>query len=230
MMNGHRLICSVLELKLTLDGLVAFLGGALALIGVWWSNHQSVKNLQKQLDAERAARADEAERRKRALATALLFEVDHFYRSYLPPALTIARGLRGKGVVPHAGLAIRVEAAAFDVYSGNVPSLGALGPEASRSVIRFYKVAWDLQDFMRRYCESVDQGDPLKLADTLLALIEKISSNLRLGALEACSWLCLAAGLPADSTDVEALEEKVQIIELAKSMNMSIDLPEGAAQ
>jgi len=57
-----------LETKLTLDGLLAFAGGALALLGVWWSNHQSVRNLQKQLDAEKQARRQEEERQKRTVA------------------------------------------------------------------------------------------------------------------------------------------------------------------
>jgi hypothetical protein len=207
------------------DGLLAFAGGALALIGVWWSNHQSVRNLQKQLDAERVGRAEEGQRHKRALATALVFEIDHCCRSYLPRTLTLARGLRGKTLDPKAGVVVRFEAAAFDVYSGNVQSLGTLGPEASGPVIRFYKIAWDLQDLMRHYRECLAQGDPFKISDNTLAAIEHVSSGLKIGALEACSWLCLAAGLPIDSTDVGVLKDKAEIMELAKSMNVSLSLP-----
>jgi hypothetical protein len=213
------------EAKLSLDGLMTLVAGIIAFVAVIIQIRSSSRQVQDQIKAQRDAEREERERQKRALATALVFEIDHCYRAYLPRALTLARGLRGNTLDPKAGVAIRFEAASFDVYSGNVQSLGTLGAEASGPVIRFYKIACDLKDLMQHYRECLAQGDPFKISDNTLATIKHISSGLKIGALEACSWLCLAAGLPIDSTDAGVLKDKPKIMQLAKSMNVTLTLP-----
>ena len=58
------------------DGILAFAGGAMALIGVGWSNRQSVQNLQKQFDEDKATRADMRLREAKSVAFAVTFEMD----------------------------------------------------------------------------------------------------------------------------------------------------------
>lgn len=64
--------------KFTADGLLAFVGGTFALIGVWLSNRQSIKNLQSQRDAEKSARAEEVRRQRLAIASAPVAEIEDF--------------------------------------------------------------------------------------------------------------------------------------------------------
>ncbi|MGH9376281.1 MAG: hypothetical protein ACRD1J_08970 [Terriglobia bacterium] len=217
--------------KFTGDGLLAFAGGTLALFGVWLSNRRSVRNIQMQIDTEKQAEDDKQEAERQALATALLFEIDHFYRAYLTTTLTLVRGTAGKNVDSGAALALsvamRIEPAPFDIYQGNTGRLGSLGLETARSVIRFYQIASDLKDDVRRYLNCLSGGHESR---PFTAAIEAISLNLKVGALETCSWLCQTADLPFDSTDIAVASEITQIKELATSKGIPIRWPEGLGQ
>lgn len=213
--------------KFTGDGLLAFAGGTLALIGVWLSNRQSVKNLQKQLDTEKKAQAEKAENYKRALATAILYEIDHFYRYDLSISTQFAKGVRGKELNAKVGLAIPVETGAFDVYHEKAGDIGSLGHETAIAVIRFYKVAQELHDIVQRYLNYLEKAVPPQLSSAFLDAIERISSNLKIGALEACTRLCLAASAPFDLADVAVAKDLPEIMQLARSLNIPVSLPAG---
>lgn len=186
-------------------------------------------NLQKQLDAEKRAREDGQEAEKRALARALLFEIDHFYRSYLPRALKVAQAARGKQMNSLATLAIG-EPAPFDIYHANSGRLGGLGFETAVAVIRFYKIAEDLKDHVSGYGECLRRGDSICFTDIFLNAIESVSQNLKVGALEACYWLCQTADLRIGSADIAVAGELTQIKELASQRQISINLPGGFEQ
>lgn len=216
--------------RLTGDGLLAFAGGTLALIGVWWSNRQSVKNLQLQLDMEKALRAEKDENYRRSLATIILYEIDHFYRYDLAISSKFAEGVRGKELKPAVGLAIPVETGAFDVYHKSAREIGYLGHETAMSVIRCYKVAQELRDIVQRFIIYLEKNDPPQLSSGFIDAIERISSNLRIGALEACSRLCLAGNVPVGAADVAVISDLPEIIELAKSAGIPISLPANFGQ
>jgi len=120
------------------DGLLAFAGGALALIGVWWSNHQSVKNLQKQLDAEKKVREDGRKCEAQSLAIVAAFEMDFVYRFYVQGT---ERGLQAAGKGPisaDAFLVKRVENRPFPIYQGIADRLGVLDTPLVAAIVRFY--------------------------------------------------------------------------------------------
>jgi sensor domain CHASE-containing protein len=71
------------EAKLTLDGLMTLVAGVIAFIAVIIQIHSSSKQLQDQMDAQRDAEQDELERKKRAVATAIDFEIDSIYRTFV---------------------------------------------------------------------------------------------------------------------------------------------------
>jgi hypothetical protein len=91
--------------KLTWDGLLTFFGGVLAFFAVLFQVRHADKGLQRQLDADKKARDDQASEQARAVARALLFELDNFYRGYvqsLAAAATLNEGLPGLKTLPSA--------------------------------------------------------------------------------------------------------------------------------
>ncbi len=123
------------------DGLLAFAGGALALFGVWWSNRQSVRNLQEQLDAEKRASKEEQERRARAVALAILFEIDGFYRMHLRETHGILKDWNPKTDALLSAKSMSVSSQPFPVYYGNSGSLGSLEDGLVFSIVNFYSAA-----------------------------------------------------------------------------------------
>lgn len=126
--------------KLTLDGLMTLVGGALALLGVWLSNRRATQNLQKQLDGEKAAAKDEVEREKLGVARAVLFEVDGFFRYHLLGLKEALEQLDLDQIKCLPGIK-PVEPFTFPVYAGNSSKLGWLQEETLRSIILFYVTA-----------------------------------------------------------------------------------------
>jgi len=120
------------------DGVLAFAGGALALLGVWWSNHQSVKNLQKQLEAERNARTEEAERQKRSIATAILYEIDNFYRMELD---LVEKNLASRDAAKdNLATAVGLRTNISEIYKAVSPILGSLNAKSVSAIVRFHSM------------------------------------------------------------------------------------------
>lgn len=149
------------DLKFTGDGILAFIGGALALIGVWLSNRQSVLNLQKQLeaqqanlkaqlDAEKKAREEERKRETRAIATSLLAEVSDFCEFHIKPFVNR----------PNTPRMVKVLDTRFAVYQGNVAKIGNLRAGTCQAVVHFYDIANEYLAALRRYRE-IAEGSPL---------------------------------------------------------------------
>jgi|SRR5579875_2212173 len=61
--------------KFTGDGILAFAGGACAIIAVLLSNRRSRINLQRQIDAEKKAREEESKRERYGTAAVLRSEI-----------------------------------------------------------------------------------------------------------------------------------------------------------
>jgi hypothetical protein len=185
------------------DGLLAFAGGALALIGVWWSNRQSIKNLEKQLEAERKARTEETERQGRAVATAIAFEIDFIYRGYVRDAEALF-----KEVGPHTNfgrdlLGKRVEEFPFTVYEGCAPLLGALPPTLVQGIVRLYgEIAVYLTTTNELYA-ALQRAQSASLGDHRLVEVEvwvqqvrTQATIVRVSAAEVLGVLCEFAGIP----------------------------------
>ena len=68
---------------LTPDGAMTLVAAAIAFIAVIWQIRSSSKQVQEQIRAQRDAERKERERQRKAVATAILFEIDGFYAGYL---------------------------------------------------------------------------------------------------------------------------------------------------
>jgi hypothetical protein len=191
--------------KFTGDGLLAFAGGALALIGVWWVNHQSVKNLQKQIEAERSARTDVAKRQTLSVATAIAFEIDSIYRGFVRDveALFTAAGTDtnfGEDLI-----AKRIETFPFTVYIGCAQFLGGLPTPLVEGIVHFYGgVSVYLMNLNELYSalqrsQAASLGDARRIeVDVLVQQVKEASAHLGILAAEVSERLCEFAKIPRD--------------------------------
>jgi hypothetical protein len=146
---------------ITGDGLLAFIGGALALLGVWWSNNQSVKNLQQRLDREKQAREDVRVARIKSLAAALKAEIEDFVMYHLEPILTSSQGEKRQAereAVPQVKL---LDPSPFAVYQASAGSIGEFNGATVRSIVRFHNLAGEYRAALRRYLE-LEEGRPIE--------------------------------------------------------------------
>jgi hypothetical protein len=138
------------------DGILAFGGGALALLGVWWSNHQSVRNLEKQLEGERNARAEETERQKKAVATALLFEIDGFCATYLCQPREFMKGKDvAKDPLPRFA---SIGPDRFPVFHSNASKIGELPTNYVLALVGFFRQADSIVSNLADYVSSLDRA------------------------------------------------------------------------
>jgi hypothetical protein len=181
------------------DGLLAFAGGALALLGVWWSNHQSVKNLRKQFEAERNARAEGTESQKRAVATAIAFEVDFIYRGFVRDVEAVLRKARTFGDI----IGKRIEEFPFTIYEGCAALLGGLPPPLVEGIVNFYGgISLHLMTLNEIY-SAVQHAQNASLGDDRLKEVKMLveqtldgSHHVRRLATEVSERLCEFAGIP----------------------------------
>ena len=197
------------------DGILAFAGGALALLGVWWSSHQSIKNLEKQLEAERKVRAEETERQKRAVAKALLFEVDDFYSNHLMGVYDRYRSFDGS--IEKLPGVTGMDRRPFAVYDGNTASLGAFSDEVVRSVVVFYDTARrhlsinrDYKELLREYQYGHHSPEAGQEARQLFFYVRGSIPRLTRLSYEACMKLACLSGVPFRKDVVSVAGEDLQ--------------------
>jgi len=138
--------------KLTLDGLLTFVGGLLAFIVIWRQTRHADQGLAKQLEAERTAQLEDTARRRRAVAKALIFEIDNFYRIYLSGPYKAL-----KDVDPNSCEVSRLPALKtpsenpFPVYKSNADSIGDLDEREVRNIVRYFGEADSYIRTLREY-------------------------------------------------------------------------------
>jgi len=123
------------------DGLATLAAGIIAFCAVWWQVRSSACNLQKQLDEEKRTREEEGERRKRVVATAILFEVDNFYEYYLRESDTLL-SLDVKNC-KFTDLLFSRPASKVDmaVYCNGGAEIASLDQRIARLIVAFYGAA-----------------------------------------------------------------------------------------
>jgi hypothetical protein len=166
--------------KFTGDGLLAFAGGALALIGVWWSNHQSVKNLQKQLAAERNGRSEEVKRQIKSLARAFLFEIEDFYHYSLKLEPNWEKNV------------FKFRRWPFLMYQANAGRIGEFDDRTTKAIIKFYGDAEAYQACFEELVASKVAAEAL----ALLTRLREIFPALKRSAESVCTNLADVAGVP----------------------------------
>ncbi len=137
------------------DGLLALAGGTLAFLAVMIQTRSASRGLQKQLDTEKQARRDEQTRQEQAVAKALLYEIDDFYKHYIggPPKYFEALD---PSVAPLVPLKI-IGPKTFVLYAATASKLGCLDDGVVEKVIRFYDAAESYQSRMLVYAKSYER-------------------------------------------------------------------------
>ncbi len=120
---------------LSVGSLLALLGGTLAFLAVMI-----------QIDAGKQARREEGERRARALASALIAEIEDFKQYHIEAFINQTAGDR-VGFHGHEP---------FSVYRANAGRIGEFDESAARTVAHFYDLADELLGAERRYREIVN--------------------------------------------------------------------------
>jgi len=198
----------LIELKLTLDGLLTFLGGLLAFVVIWRQTRHSDSGLEKQLRAERDARAEERAGRTRAIARALLFEIVNFYVHFQKFIRGHIEQIDPRNCLPPTLSAPSPDA--FVVYRGNAQGLGEFRQDVVEGVVRFYGLAERFLTTVRDYTVALE--NELQRMSTVatesaprrhLAQIQKLWPPMDIAALAACKKLCEAAGISYEGIKFE---------------------------
>ena len=183
--------------KLSWDGLLTLLGGFLALFGIWWQVRHADAGLKQQLQAEKDARVGERDERKRAVSTAILFEIDRFYRYYVKNLLKdlsstgqACPALESPGPAP------------FPVYATNCGQIGELDSQLAGAIVDFYasaqRHAFRLCEYTERYnaAQAEGSGYKFRIAELLIPNIKSGGENLIPLAYIGCGYLCVYTGIP----------------------------------
>jgi hypothetical protein len=210
--------------KLTLDGLMTLMAGVIAFFAVIMQIRSSSKQVQDQIKAQRDAEREELERRKKALATGILFEIDNFYVYHVGRAYDyINKALQMKRLPEVA----RIPSSLFSVYQGNAGRLGDLPNDVVRVIVDFYSKAAQYLALREDYRAERERRGELPFehpanqrAKSLCALTRDFLPGLARALYIACEKLCGVAGLDfkppsiaVASADIAALNRETQRIE-----------------
>ena len=188
------------EAKLTLDGLMTLVAGIIAFSAVIIQIRSSSKQVQDQVKAQREAEREEQERQKRAIAKALLFEVDDFYSNHLKGAYDHYRSFDiATGKLPGV---TGMDHQPFAVYNGNTASLGIFSDEVVRSVVVFYDTARrhlsinrDFKEMLREYQYGSHSPEAGQEARQLFFYVRGSIPRLTRLSYEACMKLAHLSGV-----------------------------------
>ncbi len=181
--------------RLTWDGLLTFFGGVLAFFAILFQVRHADTGLQRQLDAEKQARDDQASEQDRAAARALLFELDNFYRGYVQSLTADAAlndALPGLKTLPSAP---------FAIYRGNAAFVGHLGAGLAAAVVGAHGTADWLLNRMSAYKiarESISQLQRLNAWDE----VRKTATNVEVLLHEVSRLLCEFSGVPFEADKI----------------------------
>jgi hypothetical protein len=224
-----------LNLTFTGDGLATLVAGIIAFVAVMVQIRHSSNATEKQLRAEREARMQQESGQTRALATAILFEIDTLYRYLIRDVHDFFK----REVPDHADTvaAKSVDPLFFAVYQGNAGKLGRLGQAAAEAVVHFYggigayaatlreyKIAFehavyeDLQTQKRGSPFMPDCGDALRLyLDQLRTPLLPLKNCTYI----ACYRLCQVGALPFEPPSVAVAADQDVDARIKKAMEHS---------
>jgi hypothetical protein len=207
------------EAKLTLDGIMTLAAGAIAYVAAVRQIRHADQGLKQQLQAEKDARSQEGGERKRALATAMLFEIDDIYAHYLKPLWESTKDLDPENCsLETLGVVKPFPANPFPVFAGNASGLGELKSETVASVVRFYDAASSLLQSLVDYREHhfvLYSPMAAKVPDVhekairmRVGEVKSIVPELKQLAYKASEQLCNIAALPFSEATVAVAAEK----------------------
>lgn len=222
----------------TFDGLATFFAALVALLAaviaykaIMKQIRADRKNLQDQLDAGKKGREEERELQRRAVAKAMLLEIDSFYREHVRST----RDALNNWDPATGGLfdARSITAWPFPIFHGNAGSLGSLEDDLVTQIVHFYTAAdvyvsliRDYQALSDQYLDGLSGGlgsVPLasaaarvslnKARDTLKRLKDS-SPHLVNMAFLACKKLCERTGVEFRAPVIAVAAEDLSVDEI----------------
>jgi len=213
-----------LEPKVSWDGLLTFVGGLLALLAIWRQTSHADKGLQKQIDLDKKARLEEKETRRKAVAMALLFEIDSFYKSYVRDFLPYTQGDNPSEMPYIRSIAIRP----FPLYEANADSICDLQSDMAADIVSFFSVAecylCDLRDYkdardLRLQVGSTAAG--LARAATVFQRIRTAAPGIARAVHLISEKMCRLTGVPFEAPRVAIAEAGFSSVKIAEDLHAS---------
>ena len=166
----------------TPDGVMTLVAGVIAFMAVIIQIRSASKQVQDQMKAQRDAEREEKERQRRAIATAILFEIDSFCVVDLDlAARSLARWDADRNNLPSA---THLRTNISEIYKGISPLLGSLNAVSVGAIVRFYSMVGTYEGLWHSYQYSLDmlripgnpavKMDPQKLVDDAKAQLKSI--------------------------------------------------------
>ena len=197
------------EAKLTLDGLMTLIAGLMAFAAVIIQIRSSSRQVREQITSQRDAEREEQDRQSRAVAAAILFEIDNVYRLIFDQVNADDFNLRYL-IPPNR----------FVVFEANAGYLGSLGNDLAQAIVRFYGVAARHFLTSQQYLREIENakadasGHPVSLKGLHAAILQggyrgvlaDSFAAVTDSARAACSRLCDFTGL--NRSDIYALSER----------------------
>lgn len=208
----------ILDWKISGDGLLTFFGGLLAFLAILYQVRQADAGIREQIETEKKERETDAQDRCRAVATALLFELDNFYIAYIrghaneiSSSLDALRGLHSNGrqLRPFR----KTPSDPFPVYKANASSVGILPANLVTWVVRAYSAAqWvvdrrsDYQIAREQSIAAGNAGPAFEFAEGSLREMVDVHRGAELAIGQAVRELCVFAEIPFDPKAVTIAE------------------------
>jgi len=118
------------------DGALTLVAAVIAFIAIIMQIRSSSKQVQDQVKAQRDAEREERERQRRAIATALLYEIESFYTVELELTEKELAGWDPASNDLPTGFALRTNTS--EIYKGVSALLGSLNAKSVSAIVRFY--------------------------------------------------------------------------------------------
>lgn len=207
----------------TPDGVMTLIAGVIAFVAVIIQIRSSSKQLREQVASYDRASLEERERRNRAVAKGILFEIDSFYRYYL-------RDLRDylekfdtvSGKLPFIKPNVP---GLFGVFNGNTGEIGGLDEEALEAIVRFYSLAgshWASLQRCATAIERVYRAENVEVEDdvarTILRLSKVALPELIRFTFLVSNKLCRFTGIKFEPPRVAVAGEKLSVEEIEASV------------
>lgn len=174
-----------------------FSGDAWAtLIGAVFAAAAAILAMILQRRGEQSDKRKELTRQTQAMATAMLFEIDRFYRYYVHDVLQTIGCARDGKELPF------IEApgsSPFPVYAANCGRLGDLDKRLVESIVDFYapaqRHALRIGEYADRYDAAQARESSFPAASSLVSSIRSRGENLVSLAYIVCAYLCAYTGV-----------------------------------
>jgi len=222
------------EAKLTLDGIMTLIAGVIAFIAVIIQIRSSSKQVQNQIKAQSDAEREEREGQKKAVATALLFEIDSFYRLHVRETHESLK--RWSPATGDLFVAKSISPQPFPVYNGNASVLGSLDKDLVFGIVGFYGAATQCLSALRDYkmeferCRyniaqpgSATEASPAPevMARSLLEQLQKALPRLVNFAFLSTKKLCEAADVEFRAPFISVAAENLSVEGIAAAQEAS---------